>query len=338
MITRDKVLELVKEKGPIIPSDLTAELKENTMIIGAFLSELISAKEIKISNAKIGGSPAYFIDTQKPELEKKLYSHLNEKNRRAFDVLKQNDILQDEPQTPLMRTALRAIPDFAVPFKVTYKGKQHLFWKYFLTSDDVVKTKVKAVLEQLYPTETKQEIKPEVKEEIKPAEVSSELKPIEVPTEKVEETKPEAKETPIETKPEAEDEKTKPVEKPRPEFEAQTTLKDSKETSEEKPQDEFLNHVEGYLNSLKIRIFSAKVIKKGKELDLKVHIPTPVGTMTYFCKARNKKKSNEGDIAQAFVEGQLLGLPTMYISNGDIPKKLEATLNHKYKNLKVLKL
>lgn len=334
MITRDKVLELVKEHGPIIPSDLTAELKEDTMIIGAFLSELISAKEIKISNAKVGGSPAYYIETQKADLEKKLYSFLNEKNRRAFDVLKTNEVLQDEPQTPLMRTALRAIPDFAAAFKVTFKGQQHLFWKYFLTSDDVVRTKVKLILENLYPTP-----KPVTVATPKPIDekenTSEELKPIEIPPDKPLNLQ---KEQEIETKQTLNTEKIIQKESaPIPITPAQTTLNTPIESTE-KPQDDFLNQVEGYLNSLRIRITNAKVIKKAKELDLTIQLPTPIGTLTYFCKARNKKKSNEGDIAQAFVEGQLQGLPTVYISNGEIPKKLEANLSSKYKNLKVLKL
>ncbi len=75
-----------------------------------------------------------------------------------------------------------------------------------------------------------------------------------------------------------------------------------------------------------------------KEVDFILDVPSPIGTVTYFAKARNKKKSVEGDISTAYVEGQLSGLPVMYISPGDIPKKLESILPEKYKNLKVLKL
>lgn len=327
MITREKVFELVQQKGPIIPSDLTSELKENTMIIGAFLSELIASKLIKISNAKVGGSPAYYIETQKSGLEQKLYPFLNEKNKRAFDILKNNDVIQDEPQSPLMKTALRAIPDFAVPFKVTFKGKQELFWKYFLTSDEIVKTKVKQILAEIYPTEKTQEpIK-----KLEPITTEVKLPEQEKPT-KLEEIK-----TPIQNKPVIKEiKKEEPINQPIPE--KQKTLITEEATEQEKPQDEFLDQVEGYLNSLKMQIKSAKLIKKNKELDLVITVPSAIGTLTYFCKARNKKKSNEGDIAQAFVEGQLIGLPTIYISNGDIPKKLESELNDKYKNLKILKL
>jgi hypothetical protein len=96
--------------------------------------------------------------------------------------------------------------------------------------------------------------------------------------------------------------------------------------------------VKTYFDTKEIKVHTCTVIKKKSELDLQISFKTPVGDIRYYCKARNKKKSNEGDIASAFVEGQLFGLPTAYISTGDVPQKVYDLLDTKYKNLKVLTL
>lgn len=305
MVTHEQILELIQKKGPVIPSDLNTELKSDTMIIGAFLSDLVSSKKLKISNAKIGGSPVYYLESQRPKLER-LYQYLNEKDRRAYDDLKAAQVLLDENLTPLVKTCLRQIKDFAIPLRATFKGKDHLFWKFFTVSDDVAKAKIKETLASLYP-EPKKSPPVEKKEPVTPT-----------PSQKKE-----------------------PVSKPQPATSQEKELvieKPIQQTLSALPEDPFLDDIRRFLDSLKIQIITAEVVKKKSECNLFVSVPSSIGELHYYCKGRNKKRSNEGDIAAAFVEGQLRSLPVMYISPGEIPKKLEAVLDKKYKNLRVLKL
>lgn len=341
MVDRDDVLRLIQQKGPIVPTDITADLKENSFIVGAILSELVASKKLILSNAKLGGSPLYLLPTQKSGLTK-LYPHLNEKDRRAYDVLKRDIILYDEPQTPLMRTALRGLKDFAVPFKVTYKGKQLLYWRWYLASEDEVKSKVHASLSELFPQEKKVEPKVDTKpvqaQPIK--EPPEDISKLEVKESKSEPEKEKFFEKP-KVEPKIEPKKETPKEVPESKtipapMESQKTLFQPK--TEEHVDDEFAIQVSGFVNSMNIKVLSLNVIKKKKEIDFILEVPSPVGSVKYFAKARNKKRSNEGDISTAFVEGQLQGLPVMYISPGDLPKKLEGIIAEKYKNLKVLKL
>jgi len=50
--------------------------------------------------------------------------------------LKNEQVLQDVDQEPVVRVALRAINDFAVPLKIRVGGESKLFWKYFLLNDE----------------------------------------------------------------------------------------------------------------------------------------------------------------------------------------------------------
>ncbi len=333
-INRQQVLELVKQKGPLVPTDLTKDLNTNSIIVGAFLSELVYSKEISISSAKIGGSPVYFLQTQTPFLESKLYPYLNEKDKRAFDILKRDEVLRDEPQDPLMRTALRALKDFSIPFKVTYKGKQQLFWKYFLTSDEVVKEKVRIILNELYP-ESKPETLVGHKLEKPILDINNQNSAVDNSLNK--KSSQEVSDT-------QNFNSEKVAEKVKSKISDSNLNKFTKDTSnlddpiKHNYDDEFLKTVEGYLNSLNIKIKNVTLVKKNKEFDMVVLVPSPIGVLEYFCKARNKKKSAEGDVAQAFVEGQLKNLPSIYISLGDFSKKITDLISLKYKNLKLLKL
>lgn len=319
MINRDQILNLVKLKGPVVPTDITSELKENTIIVGAYLSELVSAKLIKISHAKVGGSPLYYLETQKTALSK-LYSYLNEKDKIAYDLLKNEEVIFDSSQTPLMRTALRNIPDFAKSFKVTYKGQNFLFWNWYLSSEEVIRIKVKDLLKRMFPEDEK-----------KTNELVNKKKAEDV-------AKPENSQT---AKPEVyistEDKKTN-----QQKLFSNRIIKSEKndfiQSKDARINDDFFKVVDGYLNSLSIKIISSSIKKKNKELDLIVSVPSTFGDITYFCKARNKKKSTEGDVAQSFVEGQLLGYPVIYLSFGDVPKKVYSLIDTKYKNLKLIKI
>lgn len=345
MVEREDILRLISQKGPIVPTDITGVLKVESFLIGAMLSELVHNKKLKISHAKLGGSPLYYLDTQKSGLSR-LYNHLNEKDRRAYDILQRDVILLDEPQTPLMRTALRNLKDFAVPFKVTYKGKQLLYWRWHLAAEEDVKKKVHSSLSQLFPQEKK--VKPPV--DTKPVQTNpvdkEEVSTNEPLKEDVQvEPKEEVLLKPVERK--SDPVKKEPISEPKPtpkeQISTQKTLSENSsakavETNSEPIDDEFALQVSGFLNSMDIRIIETTVIKKKKEIDFTLTIPSPVGDVKYFAKARNKKKSTEGDISTAYVEGQLRGLPVLYVSPGEIPKKLESILSEKYKNLKVLKV
>ena len=67
-------------------------------------------------------------------------------------------------------------------------------------------------------------------------------------------------------------------------------------------------------------------------------MPTPVGKIEYYCKAKAKKKSNDGDLASAKLQGQSKNLPVIYLTTGEITKKAKEKLQSDFKGLVVKEL
>jgi len=115
---KEKAVEIVRNRGPLLPVHITKELGINIMFASALLSELVDNGTLKISNTKIGGSPVYYVSGQEGKLQS-LRDKLNDKQQKAFDMLKQLKVLRDVELEPIIRVALRDIKDFAHPLKVT---------------------------------------------------------------------------------------------------------------------------------------------------------------------------------------------------------------------------
>jgi len=135
---KEKILSTLRKRGPSLPVHIAREIEMSALFASAFLSELFSEKEIKISNMKVGNSPLYFLPGQEPMLER-FSQHLKSKEKDAFILLKQKRFLKDDEQEPAIRVALRAIKDFAIPFK---KDEQ-IIWRYLTIPESEFKIKEK---------------------------------------------------------------------------------------------------------------------------------------------------------------------------------------------------
>ncbi len=79
---QDKILSLIKLKGPVLPREISKDLGLDSLFTAAHLSELVDQNKMKLSNAKIGGSPVYYLEGQESKLIR-LVEYLNEKDMRA---------------------------------------------------------------------------------------------------------------------------------------------------------------------------------------------------------------------------------------------------------------
>ena len=73
---KTKILSFIQRNGPSLPIHISKQINENMKFAGAVLSELISNKKVLISNAKVGGSPVYYLPGQENKLSQVLYPHL----------------------------------------------------------------------------------------------------------------------------------------------------------------------------------------------------------------------------------------------------------------------
>lgn len=122
---KEKILLTLKRRGPCLPVHIAGEIETSILFASAFLSELVSEKKIRMSYMKVGSSLIYFIAGQEYLLEK-FSQYLKSKEKDAFELLKNHKFLVDSKQDPAIRVALRAIRDFAIPFK---QGEE-IIWRY----------------------------------------------------------------------------------------------------------------------------------------------------------------------------------------------------------------
>jgi hypothetical protein len=302
MLDRDRILAFIRTKGPVIPIQLATEFKQDTIITGAILSSLVKSNHLQLSHVKVGGSPLYYLKEHEPRLQD-FYRYLNEKDKRSYDLLKSQKVLRDAEQTPLVRVSLRNIPDYAKSFE----RAGELYWRWYLLSQAEAE---KVLVESEKPlTPEPVETKPAPQEmktpPIKPVPVE---KPAEKPTDSIlPSTKPEP--TPVQT-----------------------------ELAAEPSGDQFHEKIKKYFNENSIIIVRADTIKRNLELDYVIEVPSAVGPITFYCKAKNKKRCNEGDLAAAYVKGQTKKLPVLFITTGEFTKKAHGMLSSDFHQMKLKNL
>ncbi|TKJ17413.1 hypothetical protein CEE44_02660 [Candidatus Woesearchaeota archaeon B3_Woes] len=274
---KDKIIDLIRQKGPCLPSDIYRDLNTNMLFASAMLGELVSNNILKVTYLKRASSPYYYLEEQKEKLQN-ISNFLNEKDKASYDLIKEKKILKDTEQSPLTQVALRAIKDYAVPLQINHQNQQILFWKWYMLSN--------------------QEAEEQIKLKIGIKKQESKKKEIKKPTQ-IKETKP-------------------------------------KQQIHSTSQTSFLEQTVRYFKKNNITIINQEMKNTKKtEIDFVIELPSAVGTLQYYCKAKNKKKINDADIASAFVQGQQKKLPVILLITGEMTKKSKEMLNKEFKGLKI---
>jgi len=347
MSNQEIILNTIKIKGPVIPNQIAKVIETNILFASAHLSELASSNKLKISNTKIGGTPVYYLPGQESRLQD-LYKYLNDKQQKAFSLLKEKKILRDNELEPINRVALREIKDFAVPLQITANNEKILFWKWYLLTNDEAGVLIKSKLNIFQPEPKKQtqeailEPKPEIKQnpepkkqEIQPLPSATITKPqtqIQSAPQK-EIPKPEVKQNLATQKPEAHSQ----IEATKKTIEKQAKLANEQEEKKEKKpsilkrifkpkEDSFFKDMQKFFESKRIKVIEHNIIRKNSEIDAIVKFPSAIGELLYYCKAKNKKNINEIDITNTLAQGQFKKLPVLFLIKGNFSKKAEELL------------
>ena len=309
MSVEEDIISLMQARGPLLPVDVAKHIKTNIIVASAYLSELASRKKVKISSLKVGGSPVYSLQGQEDKLEK-FAQNLNEKDLRAYDLLKQNRVLRDSYMTPLMRVALRSIKDFSVPINVTFGDTQELFWKWYNVPDDEIKLIIQREIEGEKPEAVPQVVVPETV--AVPLPIIPEPEP------------PKKKKKNVETK------KEEPLlevkAKPQPPGLAELAQKHATPSEDKKRNIDFEEQIYQLFKEKGIKLIGKEIIKEGAEANFVIDIPSSVGMLRYLCKARNKRSSTEKDLSSALVDGQLQKMPVVYVHLGKLNPKAQKLL------------
>jgi outer membrane biosynthesis protein TonB len=347
---RERILELVKA-SPVQPTGLGKILGKDSLMASAMLSEMSSKGLLKISKLKVGSSPLYY-SADHPEHLLNYMESMNEKDKRAADLLKEKKVLQDDTLSPLQKVCMRAIKDFALPLEVTLNESKIVFWKWFLTSDEEAGELIKKIVENMSKLEKLEEPEKKIEKQLEKAEPETKIekepeKIKEEPKIKPEKPKTKSKKSKVKSKlKKIEPEKEEIIEKEQ-ETEPEIEYKQSEQQIQQ-PQrtirpvfvdlgDPFLKKVKAFFDNNNITIHEVNTIKKKTEFDLVIEIPTPLGNLFYFCKAKNNKRISNSDLSSAFVQGQLKKLPVVFLSSGVLTKPAQIFMKD-LKGLTVTKL
>ena len=299
--TKQKIIALIKTKGPVIPAQVAKEINSDILMSSAHLSELSSKGEVKISNVKVGGTPLYYLPGQEASLQN-FSSNLHEKARKAFELLKEKKILRDTNSDPVIRVALREIKDFAIPLQVTYQENKEIFWKWHMLGKEEAESLIKSAL-------TKKDI----------------------PLKKPKEAKPEIKQEPIK----------KIIEEKKLEIKKETVKKGplkQKEISKTDDTSHFMEEINSYFSNNKLTIKNKEIIRKNSEIDFILEVPSTIGALEFYCKAKNKKRVNDSDLSSAYAQGQLKKLPVLFLTKGELTKKAKEISEKEFRQIKIKKI
>ncbi|HII88604.1 TPA: hypothetical protein HA253_03350, partial [Candidatus Woesearchaeota archaeon] len=78
--------------------------------------------------------------------------------------------------------------------------------------------------------------------------------------------------------------------------------------------DEFLKQIKKYFSKNNITLLNLKLIRKNSEFDFEILIPSSVGNLLYYCKAKNKKRCNDGDLSSIYIQAQSRKLPILFLT------------------------
>jgi hypothetical protein len=301
---KEKILSILRRRGPSLPVHVAKETGLSILFASAFLSELIADKKIKYSDMKVGSSPIYFLNEHAYMLER-FSQHLQSREKEAFTLLRERKFLIDREQSPMIRVALRAIKDFAIPFN----KEGQTIWRYY------------TVPESEFILEKKLEVKPETKEII--VEIKEEAISVQMPKAKIEENFNRIKvENPIEIKAEKPKEIRKELQKELNISDKREKLKKAKvkKTAGKKIQkgnDSFLNKVKDWISKNSMELMDIESFNKN-ELQLKIKNKNEEQILVAY----NKKKLRESDLIRANKKAREAGLRYIILSQGEPQKKI----------------
>jgi len=320
---KPRVIDILKEQGPSLPSQISGKISLSLLFTSALLSEMVSDKTVRISYLKVGGSPLYLLPGQENMLEN-FIKNLHGKEKEALALLKEKEILSDEDLEPVQRVCLNSIKDFALQLKINLNNQQKVFWRYFTVPEDEAIKKAEEHISNVpkvsLPRESKEPDK-KLEEFEKPDEIQETIKrlkeekaikplhPIGLDEREAFEAKEKEKETKIEVK--VEEQKI---------LHPEILKKKVKKRAPTKKKKDFISKALDHIHEKEM------VVVRNFEDESKVcvaQMDSKLGLMNFLVYSINKKSLTEADLSLAYTEGQNERLPVLLVTNGKLTKKAE---------------
>jgi hypothetical protein len=300
------VLTYIAENGPAVPNQIRQALgAQDNFVVGAVLSDLVSSGRLALTHFSYGSSKFYY-DPSAPEKLEPLAQYLNEKDRRACELLRAEGVLRHSELSPLNRVAVAAIQDYSRPVRHRSNDGEELFWRYYLISETEAQQRI---IEKWFAP------KPIAPPQPTPTLVVKTQAPTTPPV--TPSMPPPAPPAPVQTRA-----KRAPAE------DAEASKKKSRKKGVSKaptPSAEFSNQVSAFFATREITL-EENLGSTKTEMSAIVSVPSAIGAMRYYCKAKTKKTTTDGDLAAAYLEAQAKALPLLYLAADKLSKKAKDVL------------
>ncbi len=106
---------------------------------------------------------------------------------------------------------------------------------------------------------------------------------------------------------------------------------------QKKIDDPFLKQIIEYLDNKKIQLEEYNVTRKKSEIDMILKIPSVIGDLDYYCKAKKKMRVSDSDLSSAIVKGQSKKLPIIFLTTGKLNRKAKKLMESEFKGSIVIK-
>ena len=301
---REKIINFIKIRGPSLPVHISQHLRVDSLIASAMLAELLSEKRLKLSNLRVGNSPLYYLIGQEFQLEN-FYKYLPDKEKEAFELLKNKQILKDADQLPAIRVALRNIKDFAFSFQYN----DQLYWRFIKINEgnasELIQNTLTAQIRHV-------QMEIPIVRKILPEHIENK------PLEKVSKTENKPLEKVSKQELFIEDKEIKSL---IPERKTQeSALKTIVRAKKTKDKSEFVSKVYEFFENNNLKLVK-EIISKKKEFSGIISVENNGKLNSYICIAKEKKSVSDKDIMKQLQIGQKENLPVLFLSNGEASKK-----------------
>jgi len=310
---KERIIELIRELGPIVPNEISGKLEANSFLVSALMSELVREKRLLYSHKKLSNSPLYYVQGQEDLVRRRLNPLLKIPEKKIVEFFEKNKLALKDNLSPQQRYMVDELKDYITSITLNIDGEEKKFYKNHNVSDESIRDSLK-------------NMKP-VKEESPKPQPSSLFgnspqtnKPM---THSFFENKKE--------------DDFKFFEKPKQEVVVEKPIQQVKlqEVQIEENSLYFDRVSSNFFDKNNLNIVSVDVVKKGKEANFVIKSGF---NQEVFVKYFVKNSINETDVSKAFTESHVNKLPCWILTKAKVNKKAQKLLDNLGKTINLISI
>ena len=303
----EEILNYIRRNGPSTPIDIAQKLGINSIIVTAVLVDAVSQNKLMKSKRKTGSQKYYFYPDQLQMMQKKIADTLTPADKELLQKLMKENVVGELDLKPEEAAVLINLEDLIGSFALDFKGNPLKCWY----SPDMQEGKARDVAMQKLTArfggvagmpKAAPQVSSQDQRIIQQVQQASEK------MEKERQARVEKAEKPVAAKVEKKASRKK------------KTLQDRLLESE--GLKDFKNSVLAWLEKSNIDVTTEKVLKGGKEVELEVKVPTPVGKQKYLVRVLDtgKKPVSQEELSSIGMEAVTKRTPVIIISASGFAK------------------